>query len=348
MRCRFSQVNRLLGIEVPPEAVKKIFVGLGLKVVSEGRASARPSVGGGGHAEAWPSDDFVEVESPTFRVDLEREADLIEEVCRIHGVEKIPSRMQPSTPTVSEFDAQWDARRRVREVLTALGFHEAMNQTLVESGRPDKTVGAPAFLRLQNPLSVDQGVLRSSLVPGLLANLRTNVSRHQYDVKLFEIGRVFAADGQESLHLALAATGRRNPDSWEAVTRDAQLDLYDLKGALEELAENLAAPSVAAVEIRQISPAQAKKHDLRDAVYVAEMELDPVLAAVGQQRRSASCRSFPRWYGTWRWWLRRPCSTVTFWRRSRKIEINSWNGSNYLIFSGVVRFRRARSPWRIR
>ena len=76
-------------------------------------------------------------------------------------------------------------------------------------------------------------------MPGLLANLRTNVSRHQYDVKLFEIGRVFAADGKESLHLALAVTGRRKPHSWETGAREAKLDYYDLKGALEELATQL-------------------------------------------------------------------------------------------------------------
>ena len=202
VKCRFAQVNRLLGIEVPPETVKKIFTGLSLAVVSsDGQACA--------------------VEVPTFRVDLEREADLIEEVCRIYGVEKIPAKMQ-SRPTaaVSGFDGKWDALSRVRQVLTALGFDEAMNQTLVSEGD----------LKLQNPLSTDQHALRASLVPGLLANLRTNVSRHQYDVRLFEIGRVFAADGKESLHLALAVTGRREPHSWETGAREAKMDYYDVKG----------------------------------------------------------------------------------------------------------------------
>jgi phenylalanyl-tRNA synthetase beta chain len=233
VRCRYAQVNRLLGIEVPAATVKKIFVGLGLSILKDEPAGC-------------------EVEVPTFRVDLEREADLIEEVCRIHGVENIPARMQPALPAVSEFDAQWDARRQVREKLTALGFHEAINQTLVAQGE----------LKLQNPLTADQCALRASLVPGLLQNLRTNVSRHQYDVKLFEIGRVFAADGRECLHLALAATGRRTPGDWE---RPEKVDYFDLKGALEELALE--------AEIRQLPASQAKKLDLRDAVFVAEVEL---------------------------------------------------------------------------
>ena len=262
VRCRYAQVNRLLGIEVPPETVKKIFTGLTLNV-----AMSDPS--------------GCEVEVPTFRVDLEREADLIEEVCRIHGVEKIPARMQPSNPAVSKFDAQWDARARVRQILAALGFHEAQNQTLMGEG----------LLKLQNPLNADQQALRSSLVPGLLANLRTNVSRHQYDVRLFEIGRVFAVDGKESLRLALAVTGRREPHSWETGVRDAKLDYYDVKGALEELGETLGI-SVDA-EIGQISPAQAKKLDLRDAVYVAEIELDHFLRAKEGERTFRELPKFP-------------------------------------------------------
>jgi phenylalanyl-tRNA synthetase beta chain len=222
-----------------------------------------------------------ETEVPTFRVDLEREVDLIEEVCRIYGIEKIPARRQPSIATVSKFDKQWDARARVRQILTALGFHEAQNQTLVGGGE----------LKLQNPLSADQQALRAKLEPGLLANLRTNVSRHQYDVKLFEIGRVFAADGKESLHLALAVTGRRQPDSWETTTRQAKLDYYDVKGALEEVGDALGV-SVAA-EIKQIPPIQAKRLDLRDAVYAAELELGPLLAAQAREKTFRELPKFP-------------------------------------------------------
>jgi phenylalanyl-tRNA synthetase beta chain len=253
VRCRYAQVNRLLGIEVPAETVKKIFAGLSLTILSK--------------------PDGLEVEVPTFRVDLEREADLIEEVCRIHGVEKIPAKMQPAIAAVSEFDAKWDASARVREILTALGYNEAQNQTLIGEGD----------LKLQNPLSADQQALRSSLVPGLLTNLRTNVSRHQFDVRLFEIGRVFAGDGKESLRLALAVTGRREPYSWETGVREVKLDYYDMKGALEALG--------ASAEIRQIPVAQAKKLDLRDAIFVAEVELEPLLV-VGE--REKTFRELPR------------------------------------------------------
>jgi phenylalanyl-tRNA synthetase beta chain len=115
--------------------------------------------------------------------------------------------------------------------------------------------------------------LRSSLVPGLLTNLRTNVSRHQFNVKLFEIGRVFAVDGKETLKLALAATGRRTTGDWE---RTEKVDYFDLKGAVEELGVD--------GEIREIPATLARKMDLRDAVYVAEVDL-PVMVTGERQFR---------------------------------------------------------------
>jgi phenylalanyl-tRNA synthetase beta chain len=251
--CRYAQVNRLLGIELAPATVKKIFNALGLTVVREEQQGC-------------------EVEVPTYRVDLEREADLIEELCRIHGVENIPARMQPATVAVSEFDAKWDAIAGLRAKLTALGFDEAVNQTMVREGA----------VRVQNPLGAEMAALRSSLVPGLLQNLRTNVSRHVYDVKLFEIGRVFGPDGGESLHLALAATGRRWPGDWE---RRQKVDYFDLKGALEELGLE--------AQIRQIPAEEARRLDLRDAVFVAEVALEPVLERAAAEKVFRELPRFP-------------------------------------------------------
>jgi phenylalanyl-tRNA synthetase beta chain len=258
--------------------VKRIFAGLSLSVVQEDDVSCT-------------------VEVPGFRVDVEREADLIEEVCRVHGVEKIPAMMQPSVAAVSEFDRQWDARGRVRAILSAQGFHEALNQTMVDGGE----------LKLQNPLNAEMSGLRSSLVPGLLANLRTNVARHQYDARLFEMGRVFDGGGNESLRLALAMTGRRDPLSWESATRDVKLDAADLKGALEELASQLgvalevgtgeggAVVRVAGETIGRMewmTRGQAKKLDLRDEVLTAELDLERLLAAANA---SIQYRELPKY-----------------------------------------------------
>ncbi|MCX7886810.1 MAG: phenylalanine--tRNA ligase subunit beta [Verrucomicrobiae bacterium] len=245
LTCRYAQLRRLLGIELPPETAKKIFVSLGLSITRDDPTSC-------------------ELEVPTFRVDLEQEADLIEEVCRIYGVEKIPAALQPATAQVSDHDAEWDARRQIRQVLTALGFHEAMNQTMVPAELPTTSPGTPPSLKLQNPLSADMAALRASLIPGLLANLRTNISRQQYDVRLFEIGRVFDAEGREHWKLALAATGRRNPGDWQCAEK---IDYFDIKGALEELGLT--------AQIHEIPAAVARKMDLRDPVYLAEVDLPP-------------------------------------------------------------------------
>lgn len=244
--CRYAQVNRLLGIQVPSATVKRIFDGLGLTVTKD-------------------DDNACEVEVPGFRVDVEREADLIEEVCRIYGVEQIPAHRSPAVAQVSEFDARWDALTRLRQALTALGFDEAVNQTMV--AQPASTTTDQPVLTLQNPLTADQRVLRASLLPGLVQNVRTNVARHQYDVRLFEIGRVFGSEGRERLRLALVMTGRRTPGDWQ---RTEKVDYFDLKGVLEELGLT--------ASIQHIPAAQARKMDLRDDVFLAELDLDAVLA----------------------------------------------------------------------
>ena len=109
--------------------------------------------------------------------------------------------------------------------------------------------------------------------------------------KLFEIGRVFAANGKESLRLALATTGRREPQSWETGGRDAKLDYYDVKGALEEIGEALGVAVNA--EIKQITVVQAKKLDLRDEVHVAELELDALLTVGAGERTFRELPKFP-------------------------------------------------------
>ncbi|MCX7916388.1 MAG: phenylalanine--tRNA ligase subunit beta, partial [Verrucomicrobiae bacterium] len=200
--CRYAQVRRLLGIEVPAETVKKIFVSLGMSVTRDDNTAC-------------------EVEVPTFRVDVEREADLIEEVCRVYGVEKIPAAMQASVPATSEFDVVWDRLMELRRRLTALGYHEALNYTMVAEGE----------VAVQNPLQSHLTALRASLIPGLLQNVRTNVARQQTNVRLFEVGRVFRASGAERWMLGIVACGRRHPGDWE---RTEDVDLLDVKGVLEE------------------------------------------------------------------------------------------------------------------
>jgi phenylalanyl-tRNA synthetase beta chain len=305
VKCRHAQVTRLLGVEVPAPTVERIFSGLGLRVVAADAAGC-------------------EVEVPTFRVDVEREADLIEEVCRLYGADKIPASAPLAMATSSDFDPVFDARSRVCGILTGLGFHEACNQTLISEAdsqllATDAAGQKAGGLRLQNPLTTDQAVLRSSLTVGLLGNLRVNVSRRNDDVRLFEIGRVFALENGrcvERTMVALAMTGRRAPVFWEGAERDAAVSFCDLKGALEALVAQLGAGSLelvgptpsntllaqsALIQLNgkpigvcgRISPATARQFDLRASAFVGELRLDALLAEAAVIKRFEPLPVFP-------------------------------------------------------
>ncbi len=255
---------------------------------------------------------------PSWRVDLKREVDLIEEVGRLYGVDKIPSTPPRGALGTNAFDSIYDQIGEVRRLLTGLGLHEAQGQTLISDTAA--RLAAPQVLALENPLSSDMNVLRPSLLPGLLDSLRINVSRKNADVALFEIGRVFTSVNgtpKEERRVALALTGRRLPPFWSGAERDAKFDNYDLKGLAEDLLEQFGVRGVvyttnpastslllesAAItlggklplgELGQLLPALAKKYDLRDAVYLAEFNLDLLLARRNATKAYKALPAFP-------------------------------------------------------
>jgi len=255
---------------------------------------------------------------PSWRVDLKRPVDLIEEVGRLYGVDKIPSTPPRGAHGTNEFDAVYDQIAEARRILTGLGLNEAQGQTLVSSA--EFGMRSAASVMLANPLSSDMDVLRPSLLPGLVHSLRHNVSRKNYDVALFEIGRVFAnVNGQtkENRSVAIALTGQRALPFWSGGERDAKFDAYDLKGLIEEFIEQFGLRGVvfgkraestelflesAAVtlggklplgELGQLLPALAKKYDLRDAVLLAEFNLDLLLARRNPAKSFKPLPQFP-------------------------------------------------------
>jgi phenylalanyl-tRNA synthetase beta chain len=202
-----------------------------------------------------------------------------------------------------------------RRILTGLGLFEAQGQTLI-SDAAAKLVSEGPLVPLSNPLSSDMNVLRPSLLPGLLDALRHNVSRKTYDVALFEVGRVFLqADAQrcEERRVAIALTGQRQPLFWSGAEREAKFDLHDLKGLLEEFLEQFGVRGMNYVrradstglflesatvhlgrfqlgEFGQLLPPLVKQYDLRDAVLLAELNLDLLLA---RRNTSKSFRPLP-------------------------------------------------------
>jgi phenylalanyl-tRNA synthetase beta chain len=291
---RHHKVNELLGIQLKPEEIEFYLGQLGLKATVRKVRSVD---------DDRPPEPLT-VRIPTFRVDLKREADLIEEIARLHGVDKIPSTTPRGAVGTNSFDAVYDQIADVRRLLTGLGLHEAQGQTLV--GR-DEVRGTKdeEIVALANPLSTDMDVLRPSLLPGLLNVLRHNISRKNYDVALFDIGRVFQHAGgalKEERRVAIALTGQRALAFWSGGDRDAKFDAMDLKGIVEDLLEHFglrgvvfgkrAEPTALFLEsatvmlggklhlgeLGQLLPPLAKQYDLRDAVFLAELRLDELLA----------------------------------------------------------------------
>jgi phenylalanyl-tRNA synthetase beta chain len=275
--------------------------------------------------ETTATDTQVTARFPSFRVDLKRDVDLIEEIARLYGVDRIPSTPPRGAIGQHPFDAIYDQIAEIRRILASQGLSEACGQTLI-SDTVAKLVD-PNPVALENPLSSDMNVLRPSLLPGLLDSLRHNLHHKNYDVALFEVGRVFAKVGPavpsgpraqaavtnnqpapsvqnaitEPRRIAIAITGARNPLFWSGEERDAKLDVYDLKGIAETLFERIGLrgiqwtrtpePKGLYIEsatvtlgkitigtIGQLQPLLARKYDLRDAVFLAEFDLDLILA----------------------------------------------------------------------
>jgi len=193
-------------------------------------------------------DDTLRVTPPSFRVDLEREIDLIEEVARIVGYNLLPTTLPLVPMSFSEQDPLRELRKNLAQTLTALGFYEAINYSFVTPQHCDLLGLAADDLRRQtvhllNPLAEDQSVLRTTLLPGLLENLRRNVNHQSHDVRLFEIGKVFHPQGskqpEEPFRLAAVISGRRNPGAPVLHAGGIQADIFDVKGVMAQILDRL-------------------------------------------------------------------------------------------------------------
>ena len=305
---RHRKVNELLGITLRPEEMEFYLGQLGLRAMNR---KARPV------DEDAPTAPAT-FQIPTWRVDLKREVDLIEEIERLHGLDKVPATPPRGAIGTNAFDAVHDQIAEVRRILAGLGLNEAQGQTLISN--EECRMKNEELVALANPLSSGMDVLRPSLLPGLVHALRHNVSRKNSDVALFEVGRVFASNNgvaKEARHVAIALTGQRAQNFWSGEERDAKFDALDLKGALEEFLEQfgmrgftftrrgestemfLESATIALGgklqlgELGQLLPALAKKCDFRDAVFLAELNLDQLLARRNPVKSFKALPQFP-------------------------------------------------------
>ncbi len=308
---RHRKVNELLGIELRPEEIEYYLGQLGLKKVSR---QATPV----GQPQTEPEPVVFEV--PSWRPDLKREADLIEEVCRLHGVEKIPAASPRGGLGSHPFDRLHDEIQEVRRILCGLGLDECQGQSLINRTAARLVTEENRLIELERPLSQEMDVLRPSLLPGLLDILRHNHNRKLYDVALFEIGKVFWHSEKgptEARRLGIALMGRRNPLFWGEGSEGPQFDLFDLKGILETFCEQFGLPELSyrrrpeptplfiqsatihlpngqeIGQIGQVLPPLARRYDIRLPIFLAELDLETLLPLRRKTPRYQPLPAFP-------------------------------------------------------
>ena len=295
LQLRRDKVAGLIGMSVPDADIKRILdsLGFGLRDAAEG----------------W------EVTVPTRRVDVVREVDLIEEVARHYGFDRVPVHFPSVLVVPPRVDPRITRARHLRSVMTGAGFSEA-----VTFGFIGETAAAPFaaegdLVAIRNPLSDNFAVLRPSALPGLIDAVAHNRRREQRDVRLFEVGNRFTTSGGERRALAWAWTGMTGGDHWGGGGRE--VDFFDIKGAMERICGALgveartephreswlvpgrsAAVSAAGRRIGvlgQLAPSLAEAHGLgaTDSVYVAELDLDAVDALPAGTTRVEPLPKYP-------------------------------------------------------
>ncbi|MCK4536083.1 MAG: phenylalanine--tRNA ligase subunit beta, partial [Desulfuromonadales bacterium] len=226
-----ARCDKLLGVDISGEEIQKVLDSIGL------------------HAEPLADYDgrLLHVSVPNYRPDIEREVDLIEEVARLIGYDKIPVTMPESHLNCQRLPRHLVLERAVRDLMVGDGFAEVINYAFVSEASLeriglDKDDPRRRNVTVLNPLSEDQAVMRTTLVPGLLESAAGNLAYRNEDLALFELRPVFSpVDNdelpRESLRMTALMCGRRDPEGW-AQSSEA-CDFYDMKGCVEHLLDGL-------------------------------------------------------------------------------------------------------------
>lgn len=227
-----TATNRTLGIDLGRDAMQAQLESVSFSVAAQ-------------------DEDTLMVTAPSFRVDVSRPQDLMEEIARITGYNEIPTTF-PQIPADARSEAPLlGHRRRIRNLLAGYGFSETVNYSFIHAESCDR-LRLPAddprrqVVKILNPISEDQAVMRTSLIPSLVETLQRNLARQVKDVRIFETGRVYLGQPGKELPeeremLAGLWSGSRTPLSWHG--KETDCDFYDLKGALEALCDALKLPA---------------------------------------------------------------------------------------------------------
>ncbi|HYA23909.1 MAG TPA: phenylalanine--tRNA ligase subunit beta [Terriglobales bacterium] len=276
---RISEVHRLLGSSLDANQILRILRLLGFV--------ALPEIEG--------EREFT-VQIPSWRLDVEREIDLIEEIARLHSYDKFPNTLPAFSGSVVELpDAEKD--RKLRNALLALGYNEGVSLSFISHEDAEQFSAVPV-IEVENPLSEEASVMRTSLVPGMLNMLAYNLNRGNDNLRLFEAARVFQAAGehaQELKRICMGATGSALPPNVHQPARP--LSFFDLKGDVETLlaffqhdalcydaqtadyyhpgrSARVVLDGEVVAQFGQLHPEIAATRKLRQDVFIAELYLD--------------------------------------------------------------------------
>jgi phenylalanyl-tRNA synthetase beta chain len=288
------KTSKFLGVDVSMEEVIDISHRLGL-------------------AAAVQDKEVVRITPPSFRPDLTRPVDLMEEIARLIGYDRIPATIPNISSTNRKELGTISVRRKIREILTGLGFDEIITYSFI-SEKFNSIFSGPELnapldvVRIKNPISEDQSIMRTSLLPGLLETMSRNWAQRNLDLRLFELGIVFTASAdaetlpKETNRLCVLGTGRRNPESH--YFQGEGVDFYDLKGILESLADSLKikkfsvreadAPTYFVPgkylrcfssddrlgELGEISPLVRTQFDLKETAFIIDLDVDRLGLAI--------------------------------------------------------------------
>jgi phenylalanyl-tRNA synthetase beta chain len=216
----FDRARKLIGIDIPGEHMVGLLESIGLKRVAGDDGSATFAV-------------------PSWRWDIENNADLVEEIARLYGLDNIPDTM-PSAPSISSLDdAPFRAKEKLRAYMTGLGFSEAMHYSFLSAAELEVFGKNEARLALPDPVSAEYGVLRDSLLPQLYQSLGRNASHRLEEGKLFEMGRVFSQNDGKPCENERLALGFFGPVGRDALARvkpvSVEESLLWIKGAVERI-----------------------------------------------------------------------------------------------------------------
>jgi phenylalanyl-tRNA synthetase beta chain len=301
---RSSEIRRVLGADIPGDQAVASLGALGFSVEAAGSGEWR-------------------VIPPSFRLDVEREVDLIEEVARLYGYDRLPAKVRPAPPSV-ECDVLREKELAVSAALAALGYRETILPTMVDPGE-NAGFSDDDPVRLLNPLAQDASSLRATAVPAMLRALRWNLDRGQMDLRLSEAGKVYTASKRtaeglpaETRVLTLGLSGSVNTAGVQGAAQSTRrpTDVFDLKGDLETLWGLFDLPHLELTEAQssyyeaggtarfvldgrelarfgQIASGAAHEYKLRAAVYLAEINFEALLGMPLRKRTFQPFAKYP-------------------------------------------------------